>query len=109
MFYFTGFYGNPKHNLRYLSWDLLNRIASSHSNSNAGWLVGRDFNEILYDKEKKGGIPRAISLMNNFRNALTENFLSSLEADGPKFTWENKRKIPHLIQERLDQFVANPD
>lgn len=36
------------------------------------------------------------------------NSLSSLDAVGPKFTWDNRRKIPHLIQERLDQFVANP-
>lgn len=85
-FYFTGFYGNPEHNLRYLSWQLLHKISGSHSNSKLGWFVGGDFNEILYDFDKVGGKPRAFPLINNFCNTLAELELSSLRAMGPHHT-----------------------
>lgn len=35
------------------SWRLLDKIASTHTNSNLGWLVDGYFNEILFDHEKK--------------------------------------------------------
>lgn len=35
-FYFTGFYGNPKLDVHYLSWNLLNNIASTHTNPQFG-------------------------------------------------------------------------
>lgn len=63
-FYFTGFYGNPNHNLRFNSWLLLNKIAKTHSNRYFGWLVGGDFNETLYDEDKRGGLPRNLNLCN---------------------------------------------
>lgn len=39
-FYFSGFYGNPNVNDRYLSWDLIDKIHFSHSNNTAGWIMG---------------------------------------------------------------------
>lgn len=94
-FYFTGVYGNPKKYIRHVLWSLLNRIASNHTNNRFGWLIGRDFNEVLFNHEKKGGKPRAMSLINNFREALLSNSLTSLNSLGPKFTWDNKRKAPN--------------
>lgn len=52
-FYFTGLYSNTVHNDRYLSWLLINKINKTHTDCNIGWLVGGDFNEILFDYEKK--------------------------------------------------------
>lgn len=53
-FYFKGFYGNPAHNLWCMSWNLLHKVTFIHSKPSLGWLVGGDFNEILFDSKKKG-------------------------------------------------------
>lgn len=97
-FYFIGFYGNPKQSIHHFSWDLLNRIGSTHSHINFGWLVGGDFNVIFYDREKKGGIPRGFTLINNFRNALWDNSLSSLDSNGPKYMWRTNARYPILFR-----------
>lgn len=49
---FTGFHGNPDKGHRNRSWELLRRLHNSHIGQNTTWLVGGDFNEILYDSEK---------------------------------------------------------
>lgn len=48
---FTGFYANPMTNRREESWKLLERLSSQ---SDFPWVVGGDFNEITYEKEKNG-------------------------------------------------------
>lgn len=37
-FYFIDFYGNLTQGPRHLSWSLLNKITTTHSNLNVGWL-----------------------------------------------------------------------
>lgn len=107
-FYFTGFYGNPDRNLQFLSWNLMHKIASTHSDPCAGWLIGGDFIEILYDDDKKGGLPPNLSQLNCFHNTLTDLTLTTIQSSGPKFTWGNKRKGPNRILERLDRYLADP-
>lgn len=63
---FTGFYGHPTIGLRYHSWQLLKRLASIHELKLLPWLVGGDFNEILYDSEKAGGVSRAFNQISAF-------------------------------------------
>lgn len=94
-FYFTGSYDNPITNDHFLSWLLLKKIISTHTNAHLGWIVGGNFNEILFDHEKRWGIPRAFSQTNSFREALESLNLSSLAVIGPMFTWDNKRKHPN--------------
>lgn len=81
--YFTGFYGSPTIKNHPQAWNLLNRIAATHTNSHLGWLVDVDFNEILYDHEKKGGNSRTFTQMSNFRDALLHNSLTSLDTSAP--------------------------
>lgn len=107
LFYFTSFYSNPVHNLRFLSWCLLDNIASTHSDRSLSWVVGGDFNEILFDNDKQGGAPTRYFLINNFINALINNNLSSLKASGPSFTWDNHCRHPYNVLERLDRFIVN--
>jgi hypothetical protein len=51
---FTGIYGEPARDKKWKTWKLL-RILSQQSN--LPWLCLGDFNEILYNHEKKGGPP----------------------------------------------------
>lgn len=53
------------------------------------------------------GYPQAFSQINSFKEVLNKNSLNSLDATGSRFTWDNKRRAPNHILERLDQFVAN--
>lgn len=50
---FTGFYGNPVVALRSSSWELIRRLFSMSELAHLPWLLGGDFNEIMYAHEKK--------------------------------------------------------
>lgn len=51
---FAGFYGNPVVEKRKDSWTLLKRLFDNDP-THLPWLIGGDFNEILYSHEKEGG------------------------------------------------------
>lgn len=57
------------------------------------WLVCSDFNEILYNSEKKEGLPRDERRMEAFRATLVECGLFDIGFSSLWFTWE-KGNIP---------------
>lgn len=66
---FTGFYGSPRQSNRQESWNLLRRLRSTGSEL---WYVCRDFNEIMYAHEKKGGETKDERQMEEFQKVLAE-------------------------------------
>lgn len=48
---FTEFYGHPVVANRVVSWKVLRRLANIHELNQLLWLVGGDFNEILFESE----------------------------------------------------------
>ncbi|KAL8461605.1 hypothetical protein ACS0TY_032911 [Phlomoides rotata] len=104
---FTGFYGNPSQHLRHHSWDLLRRLASLNDSNISAWLIGGDFNEIRLSSEKKGGGPRPLQQMANFKQVLNEIGMQEFCAKGPKFTWQQRRRGKTDILEKLDRYVAS--
>lgn len=104
---FTGFYGNSVVNLRRQSWQLLQRLANIHELNMLPWLVGGDFNEILYESEKVGGLSRPTSQMTAFADVLTSCGLYDIHAKGDPYTWCNKRQGVDNILARLDRFICN--
>jgi hypothetical protein len=100
----TGFYGNPDWTKRYESWTLLRHLKLYEPDA---WLCIGDFNEIIDQTEKWGGVFRSENQMMQFRLALEECGLSDLGYRGSKFTWTNRRHDGDLIKERLDRAVAN--
>ncbi|KAK2659340.1 hypothetical protein Ddye_005873 [Dipteronia dyeriana] len=99
----TGFYGNSEPSLRHNACRLLQRLKSMSSMS---WLCFGDFNEILAESDKYGGVPYPQHLMDKFREALDDYKLGDLGFSGPCFTWLNKR-IEGLVMERLDREVCS--
>lgn len=101
---FTGFYGEPSTSMRHRSWSLLNKLGE---NNMEPWVVMGDFNEILWNREKKGRQLRPERQMEAFRNALKANSLIDLGYHGPRFTWKRGKTARTLVQERLDRVVAS--
>ncbi|XP_042950258.1 uncharacterized protein LOC122282367 [Carya illinoinensis] len=74
---------------------------------NCPWLCMGDFNELLSNDEKMGGVDRPFFQMERFREALDECELGDLGFVGSRFTWCNKREGRSFIKERLDRVLGN--
>lgn len=68
------------------SWQLLKRLAGIHELSLLPWLVGGDFNEILFESEKMGGMLRTAGQMREFSETIEDCGLCDIPAHGDKFT-----------------------
>uniref|UniRef100_A0A8R7TP82 Endonuclease/exonuclease/phosphatase domain-containing protein n=1 Tax=Triticum urartu TaxID=4572 RepID=A0A8R7TP82_TRIUA len=101
---FTGIYGEPSSDRREITWRLM-RILKQQLN--LPWLCAGDFNEILFNHEKKGGPARAQSQMEGFRLALVDCGLKDLGFIGDKYTWRNHSDASRYIKERLDRAVGS--
>jgi hypothetical protein len=66
------------------------------------WLLVGEFNEILFDSEKDGGLLRPQRYMQNFRDALEDCQLEDMAYIGDRFTWRRGS-----IRERLDRSICN--
>lgn len=77
--------------------------------SNLPWIIGGDFNEILLDDEKKGGVVRSQAHINQFREFVDLYRLEDLDFCGSKFTWARSEGSPLEIRERLDKFLVNSE
>ena len=82
-FRFTGFYGFPNAIDKERSWQLLKGL---YREDGMCWTVGGDFNEILHVEEKVGGIHRAQSQIEAFKEAVNYCGLNDLQYLGYTFT-----------------------
>ena len=82
----TGFYGQPKTEKHYISWQLLDTL---NAQCNMSWIVFGDFNEIVHLSEKSGGQERDVTQMERFRNCLGRYGLVDMGFVGQQFTWCN--------------------
>jgi hypothetical protein len=102
---FTGIYGEPATEKRDITWRLM-RILSKQNK--LPWLCMGDFNEILFNHEKKGGAPRPQHQMDKFRWAIEDCGLRDLGYRGDKFTWRNTSwDLGRYVKERLDRALGS--
>lgn len=102
----TGIYGESKMEKKVETWRLLRTL---HMQEKLPWICLGDFNEILYNYEKQGGVPRNQVYMNIFCDALDFCELKDLGFEGDIFTWRNNNfRVDGYIRERLDRAVASP-
>lgn len=98
---FTGVYGESKSEEKDNTWETLQELKSKFHLS---WLCCGDFNEILFDYEKVGGVPRPESCMEKFRQALEDCELQDIGFVGDAFTWRNHHHVAaSYTKERLDR------
>ncbi|XP_074374197.1 uncharacterized protein LOC141714582 [Apium graveolens] len=99
----TLYYGFPERARRKEAWDMIRNLARL---SSLPWCIMGDFNDLLYNADKKGNNLHPRALMEGFRSALEDSMLSEVDLTGGLFTWEKGRGTSDWIQERLDRAFA---
>lgn len=79
----TGFYGSPFSESRHITWNLLRHLRGS---DDVPWLVGGEFNALLYQSEKDGGKPKPERELQEFHSVLETMALVDLGFLGLRFT-----------------------
>ncbi|KAL2248543.1 UNVERIFIED_CONTAM: putative ribonuclease H protein [Sesamum indicum] len=77
-------------------WDALRNIDDGEE----PWLLGGDFNTVLYCSERKGGAAPKIRTMEDFGDMMMDCGLQDAGFEGSKFTWSRSR-----LWQRLDRFL----
>ena len=102
--FLTLVYGPPKEKERAKWWEQLQRLDPGEQ---CPWLCCGDFNDLLYNFEKKGGRARSLMSLVDFQNFMLKCNMEDLGAKGMEFTWANQRMETAHIKERLDRAVCN--
>lgn len=100
---FTGLYGWSDNGNKNKTWD---SIKSLGGESNKAWMIGGDFNEMLFVHEKSGGNPCDFASIKAFRDSLGCFNLRDVCYKGYPFTWSNGRH-EGFIDESFNRVVAN--
>ena len=97
----TAVYASPNPMLQRQLWNHMDSIATSIQGP---WIIGGDFNSILYASEKQGGITRNSGVCGNFRQWFDGHKIFDLKFKGPQFAWSRG-----LLFKRLDRALCNSD
>lgn len=68
------------------------------------WCLAGDFNQVLYDYEKEGGVPLGSSAAASFADCINTCQLLDLGFKGQQFTWKRGD-----LKERLDRVLCTTD
>ncbi|XP_019189526.1 PREDICTED: uncharacterized protein LOC109183953 [Ipomoea nil] len=102
----TCYYGFLERTRRTESWDLLRTLSVK---SNLLWIVVGDFNDLLYQYEKKGGNPHPNSLLHGFGDAIEDCGLAQMPMDGYPYTWDKGKGTVKWLEERLDKVLVTEE
>ncbi|XP_058760707.1 uncharacterized protein LOC131634042 [Vicia villosa] len=104
---FTAIYASPNNDNRKIMLEDIRRIAEDVKGPR---LLARDFNDIAYNIDKKGGTLTSSSKCKLFRDRINECNLLHMETVGLKFTWRGP--LFHggqRIYEKLDRVPSNEE
>ncbi|KAK7250571.1 hypothetical protein RIF29_33087 [Crotalaria pallida] len=103
-FFISCIYGHPESSEKYRTWRLLNSIKKRTDDP---WLAIGDINQVLCPEDKVGGNAVDMSEVDAARSCLDRCNLNYVQWVGPRYTWCNRRKHPHTIEEHLDRAFTN--
>jgi hypothetical protein len=95
---FTGFYGEPRREMRKNSWYLMRFL---HAQLDLPWLCAGDFNEVLNPSEHVGACEREAWQMEGFQDAVADCGLVDLGFVGLPYTWDNRQAGTRNVKEPL--------
>ncbi|XP_019196000.1 PREDICTED: uncharacterized protein LOC109189827 [Ipomoea nil] len=99
----TCYYGFPQRSRRRESWDVLKRLSTQ---STLPWVVIGDFNDLLFQSEKRGNNPHPENLLRGFGETLDLCGVLQLPMEGYPYTWERGEGTEDWVEEKLDTAVA---
>lgn len=102
-FFATFIYGDPDKSKRKEVWNRLSKLAEARDEA---WFITGDFNDILNEEEKTGGLARTEGSYSDFRTFTLGNDMFDLKHSGNMLSWRGKRN-QHLVVCRLDRAMAN--
>lgn len=82
-------YGDPAINCREYFWEQLTRIGIYRSNP---WFIIEDFNELMGNHEKRGGVLRHPSSFISFNLMIRYCVMSEFPCLGDKMSWREREK-----------------
>ncbi|XP_061366774.1 uncharacterized protein LOC133309926 [Gastrolobium bilobum] len=97
----TFVYGSPRRCEREILWENLEELAAS---VNSPWIILGDFNSVLKQCEKVGGMDVCWRSIMEMQDCLDLCGVSDIGFKGPSFTWKKGN-----LQERLDRACANEE
>ncbi|XP_019157949.1 PREDICTED: uncharacterized protein LOC109154672 [Ipomoea nil] len=100
----TCYYGYSQRHRRAEAWELIKSFAPR---STLPWVMIGDFNDLLFQHEKRGVNPHPNSLLRGFGETIDQCGLTQLPMEGYRFTWEKGKGTPACIEERLDKVLAS--
>lgn len=71
------------------------------------WIIGEDFNMILNEEEKMGGLPFEQHEAMDFTFCINNCSLMEIKYSGSDYTWWNRRIEKECIFKRLDRVLVN--
>lgn len=98
------FYGFSERGMRRNSWNLIKNLAGI---SSLPWCIWGDFNDMLYEADKKGNSSHPRSLLEGFRSTIEFCQLTELSLVRGKYTWEKSRGSSNWVREHLDRAFAS--
>ncbi|XP_060183360.1 uncharacterized protein LOC132613364 [Lycium barbarum] len=100
----TSIYASTERANRITLWDELYDMAYT---INSPWIIGGDFNVILDEAEKYGGLPVNFPEVEDFAHCLNICQVADLGFYGSIYTWWNGRSDEACIFKRLDRCLGN--
>ncbi|XP_059290764.1 uncharacterized protein LOC132044295 [Lycium ferocissimum] len=85
-------------------WEAMVELATQQD---LPWIIGGDFNVIVSDEEKQGGLPVSSNETLDFSTCIQSCGLIDVGFTGRKFTWWNGRTEEECIFKRLDRILVN--
>lgn len=102
----TKFYGFPERGRRRESWDLMQRLAAL---SPLPWCIIGDFNNLLSNDDKRGGVPYPSWFKDGFRRSIEDCGLVEVSLDGHPFTWAKNHGSYGWVELHLDRAFTTPN
>nr|GLL37956.1 uncharacterized protein LOC109157277 [Ipomoea trifida] len=100
---FTGYYRYPKRSRRRESWKMLRMLSGM---STMPWVCMGDYNDLLYQSEKRGNNLHPNLFLNGFFETISDCGLQDFPFSGNQFTWERSRGSPDMVEEKLDRILT---
>ncbi|CAL9007242.1 unnamed protein product [Prunus brigantina] len=97
-------YGTPNREEKNDFWSW---IGNSLQPGSIPWMCIGDFNELIWEFEKKGGRAFNLNSRRYLQEFMNQKKLLDLGFQGQAFTWRGRRAEGVLIQERLDRGLIN--